>query len=204
MITLARIAALVTFVASSAFTSFANASDVGGAPVIPPFEVVTAIRSMGLEPAGPVVRRGPVYVIRAYEEGDPVRVTVDARSGRVLTITEIIAGETARLGPVPMPPGSVPSVTYRSPLRESMAPPAAAVAPPVRQSAVTPRAPTPRPRPAPAVAPETTAAIPATPGKSIPAPVARSAAPPSSATAPEAPAAAAKTESQPVPVAPLL
>src|SRR5690349_18445096 len=48
-----------------AFASTAEASDIYNGPVVPPFEVVTSIRSMGLEPAGPAVRRGPVYVIRA-------------------------------------------------------------------------------------------------------------------------------------------
>jgi hypothetical protein len=106
----------------------------------------------------------------------------------------------------------VPDVSYRSPPPERPAPPTAAVNPPVRQSAATPRTPTPRVRPKPpAPARETTASIPQshTAGKSIPAPVAPSAARSSGAGEPANGDAAAtaetpKTETQPVPVAPLL
>lgn len=204
MMNSARSAALALALCATAST--VQASDIYGGAVIPPFEVVTAIRSMGLEPASNPVRRGPVYVIRAYEDGDPVRVTVDARSGRVLTVTEVIPGETARLGPAPMPPGSVPSVTYRTPPLDH-APPPAAAPPAVRQSAVTPRTPTPRARPAQAAKSETTASIPdgaSKPGKSIPAPVAPSAALPSSSGAAPANETPAKTDTPLAPVAPLL
>lgn len=223
----ARIAAIATLTLTGALASSATfASDIYGGAVLPAFEVNTIVRSMGFDPTGAPVRRGPVYVIRALDDDDiPLRITVDARSGRVLAVTELAPDDPfnapGRIGSYPIPPGRVASVPeYRpAPTYGTPRPPSAAPAP-VRQSAVTPRTPSPRSRPAQAAAPETTASIPSastTPGKSIPAPVARSAATTAtSAAAPSnageaapaaskavAPAVAAKTETPMVPVAPL-
>jgi hypothetical protein len=212
----ARMVGLFALALTSSFASLTQASDVAGYPVIPAFEVNTIIRSMGFDPTGAPVRRGPVYVIRAIDDDDiAVRITVDARSGRVLTVTELAANDPyntpGRFGSVPMPPAQVPAVTYRAAPTDGApaqpAQPPAAAPPAVRQSAVTPRIPTPRARPPQAKAPESTASIPDTKpgtGKSIPAPVAPSAAPPSSSgSAPAAVEATTKTETVFVPVAPL-
>lgn len=221
----ARIVATVALaLTGSLAASAAFASDIYGRAVVPAFEVNTIVRSMGFDPTGAPVLRGPVYVIRALDDDDiPLRITVDARSGRVLTVTELAPDDPyntpGRIGSYPIPPGRVASVPeYRpAPTYGAPRPPNAAQAP-VRQSAVAPRLPTPRARPAQTAAPETTASIPnasTTPGKSIPAPVARSAAAPAtsapapanaSEAAPKAAApnaAAAKTETLMVPVAPL-
>jgi hypothetical protein len=205
----ARAAALV---ALALVSSVAQASDIGRTALIPPFEVYTIIRSMGFDPAGTPTLRGAVYIVRAFDDDDiPVRVTVDARSGRVITVTELTRADEysapARVGAYPRPPGRVPSVTYRSaPTHGTPASPPAVAAPSVRQSAVTPRTPTPRARPPQAKAPETTASIPDTKpgtGKSIPAPVAPSAAPPSSSGSAPGADEPAKTDTPLVPVAPL-
>lgn len=56
---------------------------------LPPYEVLTIVRSMGFEPQSRPVRRGGVYVVRAFDDQDiPVRVIVDARSGRVVNVAE--------------------------------------------------------------------------------------------------------------------
>jgi hypothetical protein len=214
MTVLASATALVTLALTSTFASITFASDIHGRALLPAFEVNTIVRSMGFDPTGAPVLRGPVYVIRAIDDDDvPLRITVDARSGRVLTVTELAPNDPynapGRIGSYPIPPGGVASVPDYRPARTYRAPaplPPTAAPPPIRQTAVNPRTPTPRPRPARAAAPETTASIPdarATPGKSIPAPVAPSAVPPSSSGSAADAEAVPKTETPMVPVAPL-
>ena len=170
----ARGAALIALAAAATAPTLAQSSDVARAGFLPPFEAITAIRSLGFDPAGAPRLRGPVYIVRAYDENIPVRVTVDARTGRVLTVTELFPGEDfstpARVGSHPIPPGRVASVPgYRPP--PGYGPPVDA-----RPAAVTPspnravaaRTPTPRARPATAavgdaVAPAAQATAPAKP-----------------------------------------
>jgi hypothetical protein len=90
---------------------------------LPPYEIMTILRSTGLKPLGPPARRGPTYVLRAIDRGDrEVRVVVNARSGNILSVTPV---EMASRMPPPrggvtmgdyqrMPPGYVPSDSYRS------------------------------------------------------------------------------------------
>lgn len=68
------------------------------------------VRSLGLTPMGPAERHGPVFVVHAMgQEGTPVQVTLDRRSGRVLQITRLGPGapRIARVRPAP-PPGYEP------------------------------------------------------------------------------------------------
>ena len=63
-------------------------SDMSG-PALPPYEVVTIVRSMGFDPASRPVLRGPVWVVRAFDNQNVlVRVAVDARTGRVVNVAE--------------------------------------------------------------------------------------------------------------------
>src|SRR3954454_9435815 len=111
-------AALATIVAVSSWgaltSTAAQASDVAAARLIPPYEVLTIIRSMGFDPAGgPPALQGSVYVVRAFDADDvPVRVAVNARTGQVMNVTEIMAGgygpPPMRRGAYPVPPGSTP------------------------------------------------------------------------------------------------
>ena len=83
--------------------------------VLPPYEIMTIIRSTGFDPLDRAVRRGSHYVVHAIgNDGREVRVLVDARSGRIVSLTPV---ETAsRLPPrtileedEPMPmPGYLP------------------------------------------------------------------------------------------------
>lgn len=69
------------------------------ARLLPAYEIRTIVRSTGLDPIGPAMRRGWNYVMRALDEdGRELRVVVDARRGEVLSIVPIGA-------PRPFPPG---------------------------------------------------------------------------------------------------
>lgn len=165
--------------------------------ILPPYEMMTIVRSMGFDPISRPVLRGPVYVIRALDEDDlPVRVAIDARSGNVVRVTEGGPGmnfsgswQGGRFGAYGLPPESVPPGAVYVPPREAappgLAPPKPRVAtrtpmpraaPPQSKAAATP--PTPSPGAAAMADPK------ATPGKSVPAPVANK---PSSAVAAQAP-----------------
>jgi hypothetical protein len=217
MTTFARVATLIALALTTSLASTAAwSSDIARAArvgLIPPFEVFTVLRSMGFEPAGSPMLRGGVYVVRAYDDDEiPVRVTLDARSGRVLTVTDIAQGDDfstpGRMGALPMPPDDLPAQPeyrqpyppeYRTgarpapnhaarPLPNGASAPGVAAAPPLpKKPAVAARTPTPKARPAETAstaAPATTGAIREStkPGKSIPAPVARTAAKPASSS----------------------
>jgi hypothetical protein len=75
-------------------------------PALPPHEVITIVRSTGLEPLGRPVRRGPVYAIRAIDPagGEELRVIVDAQMGNVIRMVPVVM---PRGVPVLRPPGRV-------------------------------------------------------------------------------------------------
>jgi len=63
----------------------AQAVEYGGG--LPPYEVITIVRSAGLDPIDRPVRRGPNYVLHAIGQNDQeVRVIVDARRGEIVRI----------------------------------------------------------------------------------------------------------------------
>lgn len=58
-----------------------------GGPLVPAYEVATIVRSMGLEPLAPPIRRLATYIVWATDQtGMRVRVLVDARYGDVLAV----------------------------------------------------------------------------------------------------------------------
>ena len=66
------------------------------ADALPAYEVVTTVRSMGLNPISEPVRRGPYYVLQAYDaRGREVRVVADARFGDILSIAPFRAPNAA-------------------------------------------------------------------------------------------------------------
>jgi hypothetical protein len=86
------------------------------ADALPPYEIVTIIRSAGLDPLGPPLRRGSSYALHAIGGDDrEVRVLVDARSGEILSITPMRTASRlphggVTLGPYErMPPGYIPA-----------------------------------------------------------------------------------------------
>jgi len=60
------------------------------ADIVPPYEVFTIIRSMGLRPLGRPHFRGRSYIVHAMDRrGEELRVVVDARAARVVSVTPI-------------------------------------------------------------------------------------------------------------------
>lgn len=67
----------------------------------PPYEIMTIVRSTGLDPLSRPVLRGNAYVLRALDGYDrEVRVVVDAQGGRILSVQPVV--------PVSAPYGAVP------------------------------------------------------------------------------------------------
>jgi hypothetical protein len=67
---------------------------------VPPYEVLTIVRSAGFEPLGRPFRRGRNYVLRAIGGDDrEVRVVVNARRGEIVRVVPIATASR-------MPPGS--------------------------------------------------------------------------------------------------
>jgi hypothetical protein len=76
--------------ATSAAAEPVRLAQTFAADVIPPYEVFTIIRSMGLNPLGRPHYRGRTYVLRAVDRrGEEVRVVVDAYAARVLSVTPV-------------------------------------------------------------------------------------------------------------------
>jgi hypothetical protein len=77
--------------------------------VLPPRAIVNIVRAAGLEPVSRPSFRGTTYVLQGVDESNElVRVIVDSRSGRVLSVRPLIA-----VGARPSEPG--PSISLRRP-----------------------------------------------------------------------------------------
>jgi len=95
-----RAACLAFVVVASTWAGPSSALAQTRANVLPPHEVATIVRSTGIEPTGRPALQGTVYVVHGFDASDePVRVVVDARSGRVLSARPIVT--TARQYPLP-------------------------------------------------------------------------------------------------------
>jgi hypothetical protein len=159
----------------------------GPAPALPPHEILTSVRSTGLEPLSRPMRFGGAYSLRAADPaGREVRVIADARTGRVLKISPVLfplyaapvppahvggAGQPGRVTAVPDGYGPNSRIATLPPGAEGPPPnvPAAGGLPAVRAPAAAPPRPVaqagppplPRPRPKLAAA-DPTATMPAT------------------------------------------
>jgi len=79
----AALAATLTFVAASSI----KREPVTEADALPAYEILTTVRQMGLNPINEPVRRGPYYVLHAYDpRGVEVRVVADAQFGDILSV----------------------------------------------------------------------------------------------------------------------
>jgi hypothetical protein len=103
---------------------------------LPPHEIVTIVRSTGLEPMGSPVRQGPTYALRAVDPaGEEVRVIVDAQRGRIVKVIPLMAPRYAMpllrppYGRPPRPMAMVPE-GYGPDPRAPMLPPGAEGPPP--------------------------------------------------------------------------
>jgi hypothetical protein len=73
-------------------------AQAGETRVLPPHEILTILRSTGLDPIGRPVRQGPHYVLHAIDEDDrEMRVIVSARSGEIIRMAP--AAIPARIPP---------------------------------------------------------------------------------------------------------
>ena len=134
----------------------------GSHAVLPPHEILTIVRSVGLEPLGRPLRSGETYGLRAVNPaGQVVQVVIHARLGRVLRVTP--AARAAGLippNPIPYPPpGAMVPDGYGPNSRIAAYPPemsdnpfsersSDSTAPPIRSAKPSP-APLPRARPSP-------------------------------------------------------
>ena len=107
---------------------------------LPPHEIVTIVRSTGLEPMGSPVRQGPTYALRAVDPaGEEVRVIVDAQRGRIVKVIPLMAPRYAMpllrppYGRPPRPMAMVPE-GYGPDPRAPMLPPGAEGLPPPNAS----------------------------------------------------------------------
>jgi len=133
---------------------------------LPPHEILTIVRSVGLEPLGRPLRSGETYGLRAVNPaGQVVHVVVHARLGRVLRVTHAArAADLIPPNPIPYPPpGAMVPDGYGPNSRIAAYPPemsdipftersSDSTAPPIRSAKPSP-APLPRARPAPSPLP---------------------------------------------------
>ncbi len=91
----AAVAAIVVYCSPGGAEPLRLVQMFGGEP-LPPFEVVTIIRSMGMNPLDrPVWRQGRYFIDAIDRTGREVEVSLDARSGQVLTVTPLGYGRPA-------------------------------------------------------------------------------------------------------------
>jgi hypothetical protein len=114
---------LLALVQSSGVAQDLTRPAAGGWPMpamLAPSDIIIAVRRAGFEPISPPVQRGPVYVLLALDDGDmDVRLTVDARSGRVLWVRGVFRARYGgyygypawpRYGRPPAPPADIPNI----------------------------------------------------------------------------------------------
>jgi hypothetical protein len=78
-------------------------------PVLPPYEIMSIVRSTGLAPLTRPMRRGPYYVLVAVDRvGRQMRVVVDAQLGDIVNLRPALA--VGSYGPEVMRPGGLPAV----------------------------------------------------------------------------------------------
>jgi hypothetical protein len=167
-----RLAALIVAgLVSMSASAFAQYIPRPMAPIgpIPPESVFEMVRGMGLQPIGPPMRNGPVYIQRAADYyGKPLRIIVDASRAQVVSVEPIGGPPMLHGGPYAStgaphwrrpyygamtpddddfaPPGSVMAPHAQPP--QTGLPPAAQPKPAAKSAAVTPgRPPVPRKRP---------------------------------------------------------
>ncbi|MEI8153910.1 MAG: hypothetical protein WCG92_20325 [Hyphomicrobiales bacterium] len=87
---------------------------------LPPYEVLTIVRSTGLDPVGRPMRNGPNYVMHAIDNAyREVRVVISARSGEILSVTPLAVSRQ-----MPPPRGGITMGPYER-MPSNYAPPGA-------------------------------------------------------------------------------
>src|SRR5262252_9288386 len=95
-----QLCALVVGITSAVFSSPSMAQMF--ARLLPPYEILTIVRSVGLLPTTPPMRAGATYFLRALDRhGRVMRVVVDGRFGEVLSVEPAYLGPGVRFGYYP-------------------------------------------------------------------------------------------------------
>ncbi len=185
------VCAVCAFVLSVASPVLAQTAHSAGR--VPPEDVLSSIRSMGLHPATRPLLRGRVYALRAFDLSHAEkRVLVDARTGEVLSVRAVADAGPAeapynprygRYEP-PRPPGRVAEVPGAEPILDEPLFPRAG-------------------RGAPAAPAQRSAALTPTPAPKVPATPAAGTAQDSKAPVGTSPVSAGETASSSAPAAPL-
>jgi len=147
---------LIAWIASAAIAHSASAESIGAARTagaLPPYEILTIIRSTGFQPIGQPVRNGQTYVLHAVDPYDlEVRLVIDAHTGRILSAGDPPQRYAAPYrGAPPYDPSDAPVYgrIFGTPMIDDgfgpVRPPAGV--PNVRPQAKAAAAPLPRPRP---------------------------------------------------------
>ena len=93
----ASLAVMFSFVAASSFKSEPKNEQVTEAEAVPTYGILTTLRSMGLNPIGEPVRRGPYFVMHAYDRrGVELRVVADAQFGDILSVAPVLNSAARR------------------------------------------------------------------------------------------------------------
>lgn len=89
-LTIGLAAAVLTATLSWVGAGTGKRDSVADERALPVNEILTTVRTMGLNPIGDPVRRGPYYVMHAYDpRGVEVRVVADAHFGEVLSVAPV-------------------------------------------------------------------------------------------------------------------
>ena len=81
------LAATVTFAAAGPRRDAVTAADA-----LPAYEVLNSVRALGFVPTTEALRRGPYYVLHAYDpRGAQVRITADAQLGDIVEVSPLVA-----------------------------------------------------------------------------------------------------------------
>ena len=171
--------------AGSGYAGFGYAGSGPSDPVLPPYEIMSIVRSTGLAPLTRPMRRGPYYVLVAVDRvGRQMRVVVDAQLGDIVNMRPAVAAatydpeagrpEVGRPSGLPgaaaaVPPGPLgPTAAYSShPNGDALAPipprsipnPTIANAAPPNAAVPNPTSPNPHASNAPGAAPPTRLAV---------------------------------------------
>ena len=88
-IAVAALAATVTSLTAASLYQRQRAQ-VTAADALPAYEIVNNVRALGFRPTTQALRRGPYYVMHAYDpHGVEVRVVADAQLGDVVSVTPV-------------------------------------------------------------------------------------------------------------------
>jgi hypothetical protein len=91
-LTIGLAASLLAATVSLAAAGTYRSEPVGAAYMLPAYEILTTVRALGYDPTTPAFRRGPYYVLHAYDRnGVKVRVVTDAQLGDIVAIRPVFA-----------------------------------------------------------------------------------------------------------------